>query len=217
MDLLMNWTATLDWLWGWRLLAAPIPTGDPVEAPLEGSPESIWMARLAAGDSSALRPIFDRWKLPLVSYFYRALGSRWDAEDLALQTFERVYRAAGRYRPEAPFSSWLFAIARREMLHEMRRRRRKPVEAVDPADLAWNGSAEDPAATVASETAEAEEHLLVALQELPERQRSALLLVAAGDLTREEIAAALNLRLGHLNVLVHRARSALREALQRIQ
>lgn len=166
------------------------------------------MARLAAGDTDALRPIFERWKLPLISYFYRSLGSRADAEDLALQTFARVHRYAARYRSETTFSTWLFAIARHELLHELRRRRRKPVEPVAPADLDFMVARlppEDPAAA-----RELEEQLLDALQQLPERQRSALLLVAAGNLSHREIAAALEVSENHLGVILHRARQTLR-------
>lgn len=161
------------------------------------------MEQLTAGDTHALRPVFDRWKLPLLSYFYRALGSRADAEDLTLQVFERVYRAASRYRPEARFSTWLFAIARRELLHELRRRRRKPVEPVAPEDL-------ESAAPDVRHSREVEEQLLVALQQLPERQRSALLLAAAEDLSHAEIARALGVSENNLNVILHRARAALR-------
>ncbi|BET68716.1 sigma-70 family RNA polymerase sigma factor [Opitutales bacterium ASA1] len=170
--------------------------------------DHLCMARLAAGETSALRLIFDRWKLPLLSYFYRALASRADAEDLALQTFERVYRAASRYRPEARFSTWLFSVARRELLRELRRRRRKPVDPVAPEDLEGvdgRGSSACP-----GEVAELEEALLVALQSLPERQRSVLLLTASGDHSRSEIAEMLSISVGNLDVVLHRARQALR-------
>ncbi len=171
------------------------------------------MRRLAAGDTLALKGLFDRWKLPLLNYFYRALGNRADAEDLALQVFERIYRAAGRYRPEARFSTWLFSVARRELLHELRRRRRKPVEAVpaEELDLGAAGVSEDEPGRVR----EAEEHLLSTLQELPERERSALLLTASGELSSIEVARTVGVSSNHLNVILHRARQKLRALLDR--
>ncbi len=193
----------LDRLWNWfaaATLAAP-------EVEDTSDDDRRQMDRLVAGDTNALRPIFDRWKLPLLSYFYRSLGSRADAEDLALQVFERVYRVAGRFRADARFSSWLFAIARGELLHELRRRRRKPLEPVAPGDLAEVGVPCD-------RTAETEEHLLAALQELPERQRSAVVLAAGGELDHAAIAGALGVSVNNLNVILHRARQALRERLQ---
>lgn len=166
------------------------------------------MARLAAGETHALQPIFDRWKLPLLTYFYRALGSHADAEDLVLQTFARVHRAADRYRPEARFTTWLFAIARRELLHELRRQRRKPVEPVPPEDLDLSlvsGQTADP-----QRVREAEEHLLSALQRLPERERSALLLASSGDHSHADLATTLGVSPGNLSVILHRAREKLR-------
>ena len=173
-----------------------------------GSPETIWLQQIAAGNTQALRQIFDRWKLPLLTYFYRAIGSHADAEDLTLQTLTRVYRSAHRYRPEAKFSTWLFAIARHELLHELRRRKRKPVEAVQPDQLDALSTAQVGAPGHAQEV---EEKLLVALQGLPERDRSALLMASGGDLSNSEIARTLGVSNNHLNVLLHRARLKLRE------
>lgn len=187
-------------------LVAPEAAGGPEDTAIADD-DVRCMVRIAAGDTHALRPVFDRWKLPLLSYFYRSLGSRADAEDLALQVFEHLFRAAGRYRPEARFSTWLFAIARGELLHELRRRRRKPVEPVAPEDLAGFGVPLD-------RTGETEEEILVALQELPERQRSAILLAAAGELDHAAIAEALGVSVNNLNVILHRARQALRERLR---
>lgn len=167
------------------------------------------MERLATGDTQALRSLFDRWKLPLISFLYRSLGSHADAEDLALKTFEKVYRAAPRYRPKARFASWLFAIARNELRHELRRRRRKPLDPVEPEQLEWAAGSEtiDPH----RHTRELEEELLQALQTLPEKQRSALLLTSANELSPDEIAQNLGMSVNTLYVTLHRARNSLRK------
>ncbi|MCB1122928.1 MAG: RNA polymerase sigma factor [Verrucomicrobiae bacterium] len=167
------------------------------------------MRRVAQGDTIALAPLFDRWKLPLISFFYRSLGSQADAEDLVLKTFEQVWRAAPRYRHEARFASWLFAIGRNELRHELRRRKRKPLEPVDPDLLEWTIGSE--AVETEHHTREMEEELLQALQTLPEKQRSALLLTAAEELSPAEIAATLGMSINALYVTLHRARNALRD------
>lgn len=191
------------------LCAFAAPAGaDRAEEQAPEDEDQACLRRVAGGDPDALQPIFDRWKLPLLSFFYRALGSRADAEDLALQTFERVYRAAARYRPDSKFSAWLFTIARHELLHELRRRRRKPVESVPPEDLA--SLALDASPDDRRRATELEEQLLAALQQLPERQRSAILLTAAGDLSHAEVATALGVSGNNLHVILHRARQALR-------
>ncbi len=181
--------------------------------PAPAHEDEACMLRVMSGDPDSLQPIFDRWKLPLLSYFYRAIGSRADAEDLALTTFGRVYRSAKRFDPKTKFSTWLFAIARNELLHELRRRRRKPVEPVPPEDLAFLRA--DTSAAEHRSTIELEEQLLLALQELPERQRSAILMTAAGDLSHDEIARSMKISVSNLNVILHRARLALRSLFQR--
>ncbi len=199
-----------DWFGG--ILAASFP--EPVvpsqnqSLESEADPDAAAMARVAAGDPDAMEPLFNRWKLPLISFLYRSLGSRADAEDLALRTFELVYRSAHKFRSDARFSSWLFAIARNELRHELRRRRRKPAEPVPPEELGL--IAIDGPAETRRKIMEMEEQLLNALQTLPEKQRTAILLTAAEELSSGEIASSLGVSPSHLNVILHRARTALR-------
>lgn len=170
--------------------------------------DDAWMARLAAGDAGALRPLFDRWKLPLMNYLYRSLGSHADAEDLTLVVFEDVWRLAKRYRAEGTFGAWLFSLARGHLRHEWRRRSRHPVTPVPPADLI-----ESPHHSEApSRALEVEEALLLGLRNLPGNQREALLLATHSTLSTTEAARSLGVRTDHFHVLVNRARSALRRA-----
>ncbi|MCC5834989.1 MAG: hypothetical protein JJU20_09675, partial [Opitutales bacterium] len=70
------------------------------------------MLAVAKGDGVAFQALFDRWKLPLLNFIFRSIGSHADAEDLTLMVFEQVWKSAPRYRAEGTFSAWLFAIAR---------------------------------------------------------------------------------------------------------
>ena len=164
------------------------------------------MARVAAGDERALQRLFERWKRPLLGFFYRSLGSHADAEDLALEVFVRLHRSAATYRPAARFSTYLFQIAQNLLRNELRRRRRKPSDAVPPGlfDALPQAEAGD------RRLAELEEVLRQALARLPERQRTALLLLHQQQLGCAEAAAVLGLTENALRVLVHRARQALR-------
>jgi RNA polymerase sigma-70 factor (ECF subfamily) len=97
--------------------------------------DSALMWRVREGDEAALAALIDRWKTPLLNFFYRSLGSYTHAEDLAQMTFIRVYRSADHYEPRAKFSTFLFHIARRLLINEYRHRQRKPLDAFDPQDL----------------------------------------------------------------------------------
>jgi len=181
--------------------------------PVADSLEFLALRRVADGDSDAMEVIFARWKLPLLSFFYRATGSRADAEDLTLLTLDRVYRAAHRYRDEGHFAGWLFAIARRELGHEWRRLRRRPVVAVTAEELAIEQA--DGAEADRRRLAELEECLLVALRSCKPREREALLLAASGRLSQAEIATALGVSQNHLGVILHRGRESLKALLNK--
>lgn len=191
----------------------PTITDRPVadhERPSE-DPDDQAMRAMAEGDGAALQMIFDRWKLPMINFLYRSLGCHADAEGIALEVFEEVWRAAPRYRAEGTFSAWLFAIARGKMLHELRRRRRKPVSAA-PLDFLESA---DEDGRGASERKEREEALLTSLAKLPEAQRSALLLTIQTPMDSEQIALTLGVKTSHLYVLIHRARARLKEILEK--
>lgn len=180
---------------------------------LEGEPaaeaEAGWIARVAQGDEAALQRLFDRWKLPLLSFFYRSLGSHADAEDLTLEVFVRLHRSAAAYRPKARFSTFLFHIAHNLLRNELRRRRRKPAEPVAPGTLDY---VEADGGT--RRLAELEEIFQQALGRLPEKYRTPLLLLRQQQFDYPEAAAALGITENSLRVLVHRGRQMLRAEME---
>lgn len=169
------------------------------------------MIRLAAGDEGALQQLFDRWKRPLLSFIYRSLGSHADAEDLTLEVFVRLHRAAANYRPTARFSTYVFQIAQNLVRNEQRRRQRKPAVPVPPEvfDQVQSGVAGSD-----RRIQELEEVLGRALARLPERARAALLLVVQQRMGTAEAAATLGLTENALRVLVHRARQQLKTEME---
>ena len=229
------WNETIAWLaWGWTVARGSEPGGErggageavgsaAEEAEGRELPEGAgegdglaeadaarWMRRAAGGDEVAWQRLFERWKLPLLSYFYRSLGSRAEAEDLTLEVFVRLHRAAPSYEPRARFSTFLFQIARNLLLNELRRRQRKPAEALPPEafDYVAEGAAEE-----ARGLRELEEVLHVALGRLPEKMRTALLFLQQQGLDYPEAAAAMGMKENALRVLVFRARQKLKEAM----
>jgi RNA polymerase sigma-70 factor, ECF subfamily len=178
----------------------------------ESSGETDCMRRVAAGDDTALQQLFDRWKLPLLSFFYRALGSHADAEDLTLEVFVRLHRSAVDYRPTARFSTYLFHIAHNLLRNEYRRRQRKPAQPVAPESFDYVPAESDGAAPLA----ELEEVFQRALLRLPEKYRTPLLLLQQQQLDYPEAAAVLRISENSLRVLVHRGRRLLKTEMETI-
>lgn len=179
--------------------------------PVAADEDAAWLARVAGGDERALQQLFDKWKLPLLSFFYRSLGSHADAEDLTLEVFVRLHRAAGDYRPTAKFSTYLFHIAQNLLRNEFRRRQRKPAQPAPPElfDAVVAETTEG-----SQRVAELEEMLQQALLRLPEKQRTALLLVYQQNMDYRAAAAALQTNENALRVLVHRARQLLKTEME---
>lgn len=194
------------------------PASDPMQRTMRESspsnptndPDADLMLSVARGDEQALTDLINRWKGPLVSFFFRSVRSQELAEDLAQEVFIRVYRAAPRYRPEAKFSTYLFAIARRRLINEHRRSTRKPLELVDPHDLRSVKSDQ----TNKQNIFEIEEAFSTALEELPPKHREAILLLKQQQLSYEEIAQIMDASESSVKTWIFRARQKLKASLQ---
>lgn len=168
--------------------------------------DAALLLRVAAGEDAAMRPLVERWQGPLVNFFYRSLRSVEASEDLAQVVFVRIYRAAPKYEPRAKFSTYLFHIARRILINEFRRQSRKPLDAVDPADL---HEAITPGRDKL-ELMEIEEAFAIALEKLPEKHRTAILLFKQQELSYEQIADAMDASVMAVKSWIHRARQRLK-------
>ena len=188
-----------------------IPSRDESASASLPDADSALMLRVREGDERALAELIDKWKTPLVNFFYRSLGSYGQAEDLAQMTFVRIYRSASRYEPKAKFSTYLFHIARRLLINEYRHRQRKPLETVDPAELP--AVCDD---TAGRDVSEIEEAFNQALANLPEKHATALLLLKQQELSYEEIAEMMDASVGAVKTWIFRARTQLKEELKNI-
>ena len=100
---------------------------------LSASDDQADVDSVLAGDTNAFERIVRRWQGPLVNLAYRFCHDRSRAEDMAQDAFLRAYRALGRWRRDAVFSTWLFALATNLYRSELRR---IPVRTVPLTDVA---------------------------------------------------------------------------------
>jgi RNA polymerase sigma-70 factor (ECF subfamily) len=182
-------------------------------APAPRDEDADLMCAVAKGDEQALAQLIRKWQGPLINFFYRSLGSVEQAEDLTQLVFVRIYRAAKTYQPIARFSTYLFHIARRLLINEFRRRQRKPLEMVDPAEL----HAVDPSSGREQQHMyELEEAFQQAVTRLTEDQRTAILLLKQQELSYDEIAAIMNQSVAAVKTHIFRGRQKLKESLRKI-
>lgn len=141
---------------------------------------------------------------PRVAGYVRAHGAH-DPEDTAGEVLLQVVRGLDGFTgDEHRFRAWVFTIAHRRLVDDLRRRARRPVVDVDDEVLSAvagaGGDVHDDA-----EAALDEQRVVAALAELAPDQRAVLLLRIVGDLTIEEIAHALGKRPGAVKALQRRA------------
>lgn len=171
-------------------------------------------ARIVAAsldDPEAFGELFRRYGPRIHAYVRRRLGPVL-ADDLLSETFAIAFRQRERFDGRAEFGAWLWGIASnliaRHHRQETRMYRAFARTGVDPA--------EDGVAERASERATAAAlgpAMAKALASLTVKERGPMLLLAWGEMSYPEIAAALDLPLGTVKARIHRARKKLRKAL----
>lgn len=185
-------------------------------------PDTSLMLRVRQGDREAFRILYEKYTGQITRFAANFVGLRSRGEELAQEVFLQVYRARDRYEPRAKFSTWLYTIAHNLCLNEVRRfDYRGKVESLDRdeedpdrpprPDLA-DPTALDGEALVAGKEVEQRIHELVA--ELPESQRTALILSRTENLRYQEIAEILSCSEQAVKSLIFRATQHLKEGLK---
>lgn len=187
----------------------------------EQDPDAALMLRVKQGDCRAFALLVDKYKQPVMNLAWRMLRDATEAEDLAQNVFLQVHKSAARYEVSSKFATWLFTIARNLCLNELRRRARHPAESLDAPhpeqpDQPWQ-QVEDKKGFSPPECllhGELVGKIEEALAELPENQRTAILLCRQEELSYEQIARVLGCSLSATKSLIHRGRETLKQKLK---
>jgi RNA polymerase sigma-70 factor (ECF subfamily) len=167
------------------------------------------MARVQAGDAAACARLVDRYKERVFGYLVRLTGSRARADDLAQETFLRLYLHAGEYREQGKLAGWLYRTATNLVRSEERRALRFRCFL---GRVVTEESAPSHESALLAE--EARRTLQAALARLPLRYRAPLVLHTIEERSFEEIAHILGLPEGTVKSRISRARGRLRVALE---
>ena len=184
------------------------------------------MERYRAGDEDAFTLLVRRHQQPLINFIARYINDRDGAEDLAQETFIRIFKASRHYKPgQAHFKTWMYHIASNLCKNELRNRGRRnryrvdrvvdsdgdsePIDLIEntPADVAFQPE-------VALERKELHDAIQRAIAELPEQYRMPLVLRDLQGLSYDEISSALELRSGTTKSRINRARLMLKDKLK---
>ena len=181
---------------------------------MEGRPleddELIEHAR--RGELNAYDELVRRYRDVAVRTAYVVAGSADDAEDAAQDAFVKAYAALGRFRAGAPFRPWLLRIVANEARNRRRSAgRRAALSLRAAAEESSGGAAPSPEGAVLA--GEDRERLLEAVNGLREEERLVIACRFFLELSEEETAAALDVRLGTIKSRTSRALERLRTEL----
>ncbi len=172
--------------------------------------DSALMRRVQTGDEPALGALMQRWERPVKAVIGRLVLNAREADDLAQETFVRVWQQREKFNPAAEFRPWIFAIAVNLARNRLRWWRSRPEVSLDE----WTdwGSQTATAAT-AAERAEQADAVRAAIAALPVDLREAIVLFEYEQLSHAEIAAVVGATRKAVENRIHRARKRLRHSL----
>jgi RNA polymerase sigma-70 factor (ECF subfamily) len=167
------------------------------------------MRAIARGNTSELGQLYLRHRDRTVALAYRILGQWNRAEDISQEAFLRVYKAAGKYRPEAEFTTWLYKIVINLCIDEKRRIQRSDSLA-QTYEYLWTGTRNS---LNENEKAEIIRIVHKAIGKLNRRQRTAVILHKLEGLSHAEISDRMGWSQSSIESLLVRAYRKLRKEL----
>ena len=167
------------------------------------------MKKIQNGDMVSFNEMVDRYKDRLMNVIGRMLSSTEEAEDVVQETFVRVYQHRQSFNFQHCFSTWIYTIALNLARNELRKR--KKFKFYEISEMQGN---EAEFAVDMKLPSRLPEVLKSAIEDLPEKYRTAFMLRDIQELPYEEVAKILSVPLGTVKSRVNRARMMLRDKLQ---
>jgi RNA polymerase sigma-70 factor, ECF subfamily len=190
--------------------------------PLGAIREALLLRRLRARDERAFEEVVVIYRDRVFGLILRMVGNREEAEDLAQEVFITVLKSIDSFRGEAKFSTWLYRIAANHTKNRMKYLHRRAYKTTSEYDEAAERSAHrgealprahNPESAMAG--AQIDRVVQGAIAELDEDHRELVVLRDMEELSYEEIVSITGLNEGTVKSRLHRARSALKEIMQR--
>jgi RNA polymerase sigma-70 factor (ECF subfamily) len=167
----------------------------------EFTPEEL-AEKAKTGCARSFAELVERFHRPLFHFVKSRLGNREDAEDVVQEAFVRAYENIDRYDPTYRFSTWIYTIAGRLAVRQIRSRRRPD----DYRPTNSDASADPSDGVILSEE---KQSLWTLARQLPAAQYQALWLRYVEDMPIKDVAAVMEKTQIHVRVLLHRARETL--------
>jgi RNA polymerase sigma-70 factor, ECF subfamily len=187
----------------------------PILARSENEPKwQAWVARVAAGDERALSSLYDDTSRIVYGLALRILREPSTAEDISLDVYLQIWRAAGTYDPQrGTVLAWLVTLVRSRAIDHLRTRKARRAEMEENIDDVVGLRDSRPSPEMASVEAMRSRAIREAMADLAPEQREAIELAYYSGLSHTEIAARKDLPLGTVKTRIRLGMLSLRKQL----
>ncbi len=179
--------------------------------------EEQLLDKVKSGDSIAFNQLVTVHQKMVLNICYRFLLNKEDAEDITQEVFIEVFHSIKQFKGDSKLSTWIYRIATSKSLDELKKQKRKKRISEFGKALGLESFTnkvigfDRPDKTI--ENKEGYQHLLAALDKLPENQRIALTLSKIEGYRNPEIAELMQISLTAVDSLIYRAKQNLKEIL----
>lgn len=181
--------------------------------------DQMLIARVQAGDKQAFNTLVQKYQHKLLKVIAHYIHDQTEALDVAQETFIKAYRALPKFRGDSGFYTWLYRIALNTAKNHLTALgRRLPDRDIDAQEAEYYGldsrlkDHDSPEALTLRD--EIEHTVALALEELPQDLRTALVLRELKGFTYEEVAEAMNCPIGTVRSRIYRARETVDKRLR---
>jgi RNA polymerase sigma-70 factor (ECF subfamily) len=192
------------------------------DKPDEKTTDEDLMSKVRLGNEHAFESLIHRHQRSVLNFIFRFMGNRTDAEDLTQEVFLRVWKAAGSYRPDAKFTTWVYKIATNLCINKQRAIRIRRLFAQSHPQEQRQGLKDAFIIGEGAELLTPEDRLIDSeqsfqlmnvLNELPTSQRLAIVLKIYDEMSYREIAQIMDRSISAVDSLLIRAKKNLRKKL----
>jgi len=190
------------------------------KAPYSGEDHDL-VAQCQEGDERAFEALVRKYQQTIFNLIYHNIGFRTDVEDIAQKIFSKIYFSLPKFDNKRPFFPWLYRIAVNQCYDELRRARRRKVHTFTELNLEEIDSIEklmnkdEIAPGDGEERQELHSLLHRMLDQLPDPQRTAIVLRDLEDIPYEKMAEILKCSEQAARLKVFRARTQLRQLMEK--
>jgi RNA polymerase sigma-70 factor (ECF subfamily) len=193
-----------------------------IDEPDENKTNEDLMGRVRLGSEHAFEVLIHRHQRSVLNFIFRFMANRAEAEDLTQEVFLRIWQAAGTYRPEAKFTTWLYRIATNLCINKQRAIRIRRLFAKSHSEKQRRGAKDSLTIGNGAELLTLEDRLidseqsvrlLKAINELPTSQRIAVVLKIYDEMSYREISQIMDRSISAVESLLIRAKKNLRKKL----